>query len=118
MKIERFFLADTDRYHFDFDRCPARTGWAQVDRDEDAWYYGAWAHPDALMVYTYAEGDVCRVTCDTPEELENYLLEMDVWELDQGRSGIRIDPGLRDENINRWRRYRALYHTLGWEVAA
>ena len=50
-------FASTDRYIFDFKLCTTGKGWAQVDTEQDASYFGTWANPFELKVVSYTEGD-------------------------------------------------------------
>lgn len=81
-----------DRYEFDFDRCSAGKGWAQVDTREDAWYYGTWAHPTELQIVNYAEGDLTITTAHTPEAFATELRRIAEWRREQGDM-FGIDPG-------------------------
>ena len=65
--ITREFMQNGNRYHFDFQECREEDGWVQFDTDQDDWYFGVWVHPERREVITYAEGDITRVSCDTPE---------------------------------------------------
>ena len=66
--ITREFMQNGNRYHFDFQECREEDGWVQFDTDQDDWYFGVWVHPERREVITYAEGDVTRVQCETPEQ--------------------------------------------------
>jgi len=96
MKIERSFTPDGDRYIFDFDLCPSKEGWAQLDTRQDAWYYGNWANPFERKIISYAEGDVTITTCDTDEE---FVAEMNNWVRWNKENDyfIGIDPGFNEE---------------------
>ena len=52
MKITREFAA-ADRYTYDFGLCSYENGWAQVDTAQDASYFGTWANPTRLMIFSY-----------------------------------------------------------------
>ena len=56
------------RYLFDINECRPEDGWLQFDTTQDDWYFGVWVHPERREVVTYAEGDVTRVQCETPEQ--------------------------------------------------
>ena len=56
MKITREFCPG-DRYVYDFGLCSYENGWAQVDTAQDASYFGTWANPTRLMIFSYCEGD-------------------------------------------------------------
>ena len=44
MKETREFKSDLGRYYFDGQACRSENGWAQVDTDQDAHYFGTWAN--------------------------------------------------------------------------
>jgi hypothetical protein len=87
--ITRTHAATGDRYEIDAMLCPA--GWAQLDTNEDASWYGIWAHPKRRTVSTYCEGDISVATSDTDEEfcqevrrVASFHTRHDGW--------LRIDP--------------------------
>ena len=55
-----FFVADGDRYAFDFG---CKKDWYQVDNDQDSWYYGQWSCPANLQTLEYCEGDIYLLQC-------------------------------------------------------
>jgi len=57
--------ADGDRYAYDMGLC---ADFAQVDTDQDASWYGIWACPARLVVFTFCAGDCSTVKCDTTSE--------------------------------------------------
>ena len=59
---------DGERYRFDFGECSAAHGFAQLDTESDAWYYGAWANPHTLQLVTYTEGDITHQTTEDPAD--------------------------------------------------
>ncbi len=79
MKITRQF-APADRYLYDFGPCSYANGFAQIDTAQDAAYFGTWANPITLVIFTYCEGDTTHQQCDSIEE---FVAEL-----------RRIDPGL------------------------
>jgi len=89
MKIEKFFHPDGDRYAFDFNLCKSSDGWAQIDTEQDAWYFGIWANPFKLKVVEYAEGDVSIMTHNDEKEFSKQI--RDLKESNGERFGI--DPG-------------------------
>ena len=97
--MKRFdtFVESGDRYMFDFSLCKSANGWAQIDTDQDASYYGNWLNPFKLEVMSYAEGDVARFVFDTPQELVEYMAEMDQWNQKYGYKPIKLDPGFNPE---------------------
>lgn len=74
METKRWFLTDGDRYAFDFDQCTSAKGWAQLDTEQDAWYFGNWVNPSEMEIMTYAEGDVSHTKCETIEEFGQELV--------------------------------------------
>ena len=90
------FVEDGDRYGCDRTLCWAKgSTWAQVDTDQDAWYYGNWADPVSRSIVSYAEGDLVVLRCDTDEEFCSELNRMAAWHATQG-SYLRIDPKQSD----------------------
>ena len=74
METKRWFIADGDRYAFDFRRCTPAKGWAQLDTEQDAWYFGNWVNPSKMETMSYAEGDVTHKICETMEEFAGELV--------------------------------------------
>lgn len=95
MTVERRFLPDIDRYHFDFGECSYEKGFAQIDTDQDAPWFGQWCSPSALLIVSYAEGDLTIRSCADSAEFAEALRALSRWEAEQGRSPARIDPGLQ-----------------------
>ena len=92
MKITREF-APADRYTYDFGLCSYENGWAQVDTDKDASYFGTWANPTQLMIFSYCEGDTTLKEAASPEEFAAELREIDEWNRANGYGPAKIDPG-------------------------
>jgi hypothetical protein len=92
MKITREF-APADRYLDDFGLCSCANGWAQVDTAQDASYFGTWANPTRLLIFTYCEGDTTLKEAVSPEEFVAELRDIDAWNRAQGYGPARIDPG-------------------------
>ena len=84
MITTRLFEPDTDRYSFDFDTCAASKGWAQVDTDQDASYFGNWANPFTLQTVSYAEGDICVHKADNAKEFAEEMIRTQLWHQDYG----------------------------------
>lgn len=84
-------IADMDRYAFDFglDR-----GWAQVDTDADASYYGHWTNPSRRQLLSYVEGDISLHTWETDDGYVEGVRRWIKWFRDVGHGGA-IDPLLR-----------------------
>lgn len=94
MKRERSFQP-SDRYRFDFGRCSAKNGWAQIDTRQDASYFGQWVNPSRLQIISYCEGDVCVTTCDDAAELVAELQHIREFH-DAGDKFLGIDPGFNE----------------------
>lgn len=96
MKQTREF-ASADRYTYDFGLCSISNGFAQVDTQQDASYYGTWANPFKLIVFSYTEGDCVTTECDTPAEFESELRAIKAFNEDNGWEFLGIDPGFEPE---------------------
>jgi hypothetical protein len=92
MKINREF-APADRYFYDFGLCSYENSWAQVDTAQDASYFGTWASPTRLMIFSYCEDDTTLKEAVSPEEFAGELREIDTWNRVHGYGPARIDPG-------------------------
>jgi len=92
MKITREFCPG-DRYVYDFGLCSYEKGWARVDTAQDASYFGTWANPAKLLMFSYCEGDTTLKEAATPDEFAAELLDIDAWTLAHGYGPARIDPG-------------------------
>jgi hypothetical protein len=92
MKITREF-APGDRYTYDCGLCSYENGWAQVDTAQDASYFGTWANPARLMIFSYCEGDTTLKEAASPQEFAAELREIDAWNRANGYGSARIDPG-------------------------
>ncbi len=92
MKITREFCP-ADRYVYDFGLCSYENGWAQVDTAQDASYFGIWASPTRLMIFSYCEGDTTLKEAESPEEFATELRGIDAWNRAQEYGPARIDPG-------------------------
>ena len=91
MKVLREF-AEADRYTYDFGLCSVKNGFAQVDTGQDAWYFGTWANPERLIIFTYAEGDCITTICNAPEEFNAELRKIKTWNEENGHGFRGIDP--------------------------
>lgn len=78
MTTKRSFLS-IDRYYFDFKQCKYSDGWAQLDTDQDAWYFGNWVNLRTLQFVSYAEGDIIEKQCSNLEEFKKELKETFKW---------------------------------------
>jgi len=92
MKTTREF-APGDRYRYDFGLCSYENGWAQIDTTQDASYFGTWANPTKLMIFSYCEGDTTLQEAETPEEFVAALRAIDAWNIEAGYGPAGIDPG-------------------------
>lgn len=97
MKTIREF-APADRYVYDFGACSIKNGFAQVDTEQDASYYGTWANPSRLVIVCYCEGDVTTQIAASPAEFAAALRTLKEWNENNGWRFIGIDPGF-DENM-------------------
>ena len=95
MNIKRLFKP-SDRYEFDYRLCRAKDGWAQVDTQQDASYYGTWANPFLLKVVSYTEGDIAIVTCDNWMEFRNAIYAIKQFNEENGYRFLGIDPGFNE----------------------
>ena len=86
-------FAPADRYLYDCGLCSPKHGFAQVDTSQDASYFGTWANPERLLLFTYCEGDTTLTECETPEEFVSEIREMKKWNEDMGHKFHGIDPG-------------------------
>ena len=97
-KKETFFQFDgkthvEDRYHFDFNACNIKKGFAQIDDRQDAPYYGQWANPAERKYVSYCEGDVMIMTFDNDAEFAEFIRKLSS---DANFKGI--DPGCDHTN--------------------
>jgi len=76
MKKRESFHHDGDRYVLDMGECSTRKGFAQVDTNQDAWYFGTWANPVTLRVVQYAEGDLSIYECGAPAEFVKLMRDI------------------------------------------
>jgi len=95
MKTEKTFC-NSDRYIFDYDICSFKKGFAQIDTNEDASYFGNWVNFKSLELITYCEGDLTINKCENEEEFKNQLLKVVSW-YKKNKSFIGIDLMLSDE---------------------
>ena len=93
MITKKSFLACSDRYAFDNNL----KGFAQIDTEQDASYFGTWANPATLEVISFTEGDVCSKQAETSEEFVNEIREIQKWNKKMGYRKIGIDTGWTDK---------------------
>jgi len=101
MKTTRRFIGDCNRLAFDLGQCSPDRGFAQVDTQQDAWYFGTWANPYRLRIVNFAEGDVTIQDAESQDEFASALRTLAEWNATAGYrlpSGkpLGIDPGLND----------------------
>ena len=90
------FIQDAERYDLDRQLCWAKgSTWAQVDTDQDAWYFGNWANPVTRSIVSLAEGDLTITRCDTDDEFKSEITRMAAWHAKQD-SFLRIDCKEKD----------------------
>ena len=102
--IQDYFISQLDRYYFDNNQCSYKKGWAQLDTEQDAHYFGMWINPTKLRIMSYMEGDIVERQFDNVEELTQYLSNMNQYE-----EYTRIDPGLNP-------RFRQIFIDLGLDI--
>lgn len=93
MKTTTGFIANGDRYIFDFNVCSISSGFAQVDTDQDVWYYGTWANPFEKKIVLYCEGDVVVKQCESPQEFAKEIRGFRDWNVENGHKFLGIDCG-------------------------
>ena len=99
MQTTRKFLAEGDRYGFDFGPCSFKRGFAQVDTRQDASYFGTWANPETLRIVQYAEGDLTIQDAETPEEFTREIFRIKAF---YGEDFRGIDGMCDDKIISRF----------------
>jgi hypothetical protein len=87
----------SDRYAFDFKTCVPSKGWAQLDTDQDASYYGNWVNPITFELVSYCEGDITRTKCANEEEFKRELRATIQWHAERDYNP-KID-GMMNETI-------------------
>lgn len=85
-----------DRYLYDFKVLTIAKGWAQIDTDQDASYFGQWISPTRLEIFAYVEGDCILTKCADAAELQSEIARMKQWNIDQGHRFMGIDPGFSE----------------------
>jgi hypothetical protein len=73
MNKTELFDGEMNRYAFDFGHCRLNDGWAQLDTDQDASYFGNWAHPERLQIVSFVEGDITVIKCEDSDEFRNLI---------------------------------------------
>jgi len=98
MKTKRSFIANGNRYIFDFDICSTKKGFAQIDTEQDAWYYGVWVNPFTKTIVNYAEGDLTIQEAESDEEFVGALHHLRDATEAVGWKFYGIDPGADHDN--------------------
>ena len=83
---------DADRYKFDFGICSHKNGFAQIDTNQDAWYFGNWANPSKLVLVSYCEGDVTVQRAESEAEFVFEIRRIKEWNVANGWQFSGIDP--------------------------
>jgi hypothetical protein len=96
--ITREFV-EADRYLYDHQLISQ--GFAQVDTDSDAAWYGTWAHPGRRVIFSYSEADCTTTECATPEEFRQELERVRHWHRRNGRF-LGVDPGTDPARRQAW----------------
>lgn len=96
-------FAPSDRYGYDFKKCTAAGGWAQIDTAQDASYFGQWCNPTTLEYFCYCEGDTTHRQADSAEEFAAFIRELAKWGQETGH-GFAIDGMCRPEIIEQFER--------------
>jgi len=92
-------FAESSRYQYD--GWLLSKGFAQIDSAEDASYYGNWADPVRLILFSYIEGDCQTVQCETETEFKEQIRKVCNW-LRLHSTLYGIDPGIKQESKDRW----------------
>jgi hypothetical protein len=77
-------VQNSSRYAFDFGQCRASNGWAQLDSEQDASYFGNWVNPITYETVSYCEGDVTHIRYDHAEEFRIGLADDLRWHAGRG----------------------------------
>ena len=57
-------------------------------------YFGTWANPTRLLIFSYCEGDTTLEEAASPEEFATELRAIDAWNRAHGYAPARIVPRL------------------------
>ena len=82
------------RYFFDSE-LGSRDGWAQVDTNQDASYYGTWTNARNRTTVSYCEGDVTIERYTTNAEYIQSIRELAAWEPFKAIDAYRIEDDFR-----------------------
>jgi len=72
--------------------CSIRNGFAQIDTEQDASYYGQWCNPFRLVIFQYIEGDCITTECDQEAEFIAEIRGIQDYHVNND-SFYGIDPG-------------------------
>ena len=101
MNKTELFDGEMNRYAFDFGHCRLNDGWAQLDTDQDASYFGNWAHPERLHIVSFVEGDITVIKCEDSDEFRNRIEEIAAFHI--GMDGrFSIDAGGDRKREREW----------------
>ena len=92
-------FVESDRYVYD--RMLFSKGFATIDSAMDASYYGNWADPARLVLFSYIEGDCLTTECETAEEFRAEIVKVCDW-LRLNSTLYGIDPGLKATAKKPW----------------
>lgn len=92
MNKTELFDGEMNRYAFDFCHCRLNDGWAQLDTDQDASYFGNWAHPERLHIVSFVEGDITVTKCEDSDEFRTEIERIAAFHVDTMDGRFAIDP--------------------------
>jgi len=87
---------DGNRYLYDSGLC--RT-FAQIDTKEDASYYGSWACPQRLIIFSFCEGDCTTTQCENIQDFREQLQKIRDYHV-KNETWLGVDPMFR--NVELW----------------
>lgn len=90
------------RYIYDFKLFEQKNGWTQLDTKNDAEYYGNWANPFKLIIFSYVEGDCSLTQCENEEEFIAEVREMEK-SMNRLQYGLAIDAMMNKEAEEKWK---------------
>ena len=96
--VTREFV-EADRYLYDHLLIPQ--GFAQVDTDSDASWYGTWAHPGRRVIFNYCEADTTTTECESAAEFVSEMQQLRDWHRRNGQF-LGVDPGTDPANRQAW----------------
>ncbi len=102
MNKTELFDAGMNRYAFDFEHCRCNDGWAQLDTDQDAEWFGNWAHPERLHIVSFVEGDIAVTKCADSDEFRTEIERIAVFHIDKMNGRFSIDAGGDRKREREW----------------